>query len=109
MKELILTGLKSHIGRENAITASEIVSKLRLKGYDINQTKLWEIVRELRTKDRIFICADGKGYYLPASEDEKDHQIKSLQSRRREIQETLDALESIKSNVKQPELWDLED
>lgn len=105
MKELILAGLKYHVGRKNAITASQIVDKLKSKGYDINQTKLWEIVRELRTKDKVFVCSDVFGYYLPANDDEMNHLLNSLRSRRREIQETLDALESIKSNVNQKELF----
>lgn len=105
MTDLILTGLKAHVGKQNAITASEIVRKMRAKGFEINQTKLWEIVRELRTERKIFVCSDVSGYYLPANEDEMNHLLNSLRSRRREIQETLEALESIKSNVNQKELF----
>lgn len=105
LSDIVLTGLKAHIGKANAITAGEIVSRLRAKGHEINTTKLWQIVRDLRTENKIFICADGNGYYLPANESEKDHQINSLRSRAREIQETLEALEFIRANITQPELF----
>lgn len=102
---LVVCGLKNHVGRANAITAREIIQKLKSQGHNLNNTTLWEIVRYLRMERGMFICSDGHGYYTPANDEERNHTINSLNSRIREIEDTRDALLKIKSEVKQAELF----
>lgn len=106
--DLIEKGLKTHVGKENAVTGRVIVQKLKAKGFKLNGGTVRSAVHYLRTVRKMMIVGDSFGYYLAANDEEILHQIKSLKSRIREITEVLDAITKTRSQmVKQPEIFEL--
>ena len=75
------------VGRENAITRRDLE---RLTGLAPREVSL-AVERERRSG--VPILADGSGYYLPASHDERAACVRSLRHRAREIMTTARALE----------------
>lgn len=86
-------GLTRRKGKRWAITSKKMVQVLKAEGFKgVSDSKIREIVHYLRTEREVFICADERGYYMAETEEEKKHQIASLASRIREIQEVKDTL-----------------
>ena len=75
------------VGRENAITRRDLE---RLTGLAPREVSL-AVERERRSG--VPILADGSGYYLPSSHDERAECVRSLRHRAREIMATARALE----------------
>ncbi len=84
---LVEQGLKAHVGKPNAVTTKYIIDKMQARNYQISAPKLREIIHYLRVKRKLNICGDSSGYYIAANQRELEQQIKSLRSRRDEIQE----------------------
>lgn len=103
----IQDGMTRRKGKRWAITSKKMVQVLRAEGFKgVNDVKIREIVHSLRTTRQVFICADEKGYYIAETEEEKKHQIASLASRIREIQEVKDTLVRIMNkDTEQAELF----
>lgn len=75
------------VGRENAITRRDLE---RLTGLAPREVSL-AVERERRSG--VPILADGSGYYLPSSHDERAECVRSLRHRAGEIMATARALE----------------
>ena len=75
------------VGRENAITRRDLE---RLTGLAPREVSL-AVERERRSG--VPILADGSGYYLPASDDERAECVRSLRHRAREILITARSIE----------------
>ena len=75
------------VGRENAITRRDLE---RLTGLAPREVSL-AVERERRSG--VPILADGSGYYLPSSHDERAACVRSLRHRAREILITARAIE----------------
>ncbi len=75
------------VGRENAITRRDLE---RLTGLAPREVSL-AVERERRSG--VPILADGSGYYLPASHDERAACVRSLRHRAREILITARSIE----------------
>lgn len=89
----IQDGMSRRIGKRWAITSKKMIEILKADGFTkVNDAKIREIMHYLRTERELFICADEKGYYTAQTAEERSHQIASLSSRIREIQEVKDAL-----------------
>lgn len=89
----IQDGLTRRKGKRWAITSKKMVQVLKAEGFKgVTDVKIREIVHYLRTEREVFICADEKGYYMAETEEEKKHQITSMASRIREMQDVKDAL-----------------
>lgn len=103
----IQAGLEKCIGKSKAATSRFMVQKMKQEGFKkINDAKLRELIHYLRTERKVFICGDHRGFYVPRNDDEIQHQIKSLNSRIREITEVRDALVRINNNrFKQMEVF----
>lgn len=100
---LIEKGIITHVGKGNAVTSKYIISKMKERGYKINGAVVRNAMHYLRTVRKHFICGDNLGYYIASNAEEKEHQIKSLSSRIREITEVRDALIKIRTNKIQQE------
>jgi len=102
-------GLSLRIGKERAITSSKIIQELKVKrGYkNLTGATIRAHIHSLRTNERMFICGDSNGYYVPKNEIEATHQIKSLQSRIREMTEVAECLkESYRKKFSQTALFE---
>lgn len=102
---LIEQGLKMHVGKANAVTTKYIIDKMKARDYHLSPSKLREIVHYLRVKKGMLICGDSNGYYLAANLIEIEIQLKSLKSRRDEIQEVYSAMsDNYKNSIKQEKI-----
>lgn len=100
-------GLSHRIGKENAITSGKIIEALSKKGYYLTGAVIRAHIHYLRTYDKLFICGDSNGYYLPKNEIEATHQLRSLQSRIKEMTEVVECLkESYRKKFSQTALFE---
>lgn len=83
--EALEKGLSNHKGKQNAITSAKIVEAMKPTHPTITGSDIRRHINYLRTVEKIFICADSSGYYLPAHEIEAKHQLASIQSRIKEL------------------------
>jgi 2-hydroxy-3-keto-5-methylthiopentenyl-1-phosphate phosphatase len=90
---IVIRGLKTHYGKENAIKSEEIVTKLKEKGFDISGVRLRKIIHHIR-EHALLVCVVGssQGYYV--SEELEDMKKQSDSIRGREI-----ALERIRRKI----------
>ena len=67
---IILEGLKTKIGKANAVTNKYIISRLR-DGYKIDAARLRKIINHIRTNDLLpGLIATSEGYFLATTESE---------------------------------------
>lgn len=67
---LLVRGLRTKIGRENAVTNKHIVSSLK-GSYKLNDARVRKIINHIRTNDLIpGLIANSDGYFIAQSEAE---------------------------------------
>ncbi|MCA9179778.1 MAG: hypothetical protein KDB14_35220 [Planctomycetales bacterium] len=99
MAERIAAGLRRCIGVKKAIKCRQMVDKLKAEGFqNASDTKVRDIIRHLRRHQGMFICADTHGFYMAVTRDDRRHQINSMKSRIKEMNETLQAFLNIEEN-----------
>lgn len=108
MVDRVQDGLSRRIGKSLAITGKRIKAILKAEGYKgVSDSKIREVIHYLRTERGLFICAEETGYYMANTQEEREHQIASLSSRIREIQEVKDALiRNLQKNTPQGQLFE---
>lgn len=90
---LIIKGLKTKVGKENAVTNKQICKALKQQGYKINDARVRKLVQYIRVNHLVhLVIATSKGYYLATTKDEVEKYIKSLTERLSAIQETRNAI-----------------
>lgn len=94
---LIVAGLRSKIGKDKAITGTEICNKVnisgRLNGYKLTPVKLRKMISRIRVKGIISaLCSSSKGYFVADTLEELETCLKSLSERLRQQQMVVDAL-----------------
>ncbi len=90
---LIIKGLKTKVGKENAVTNKQICKALKQQGYKINDARVRKLVQYIRVNHIVhLVIATSKGYYLATTKDEVEKYIKSLTERLSAIQETRNAI-----------------
>ena len=68
---LVLRGLKTKIGKENAVTNRTIVQRLNIAGYKADGPRIRKIINHIRTADLLpGLIATSAGYFLATSEAE---------------------------------------
>lgn len=87
-------GLETKIGKDNAITSQKICEALKNRGYNVNGATLRSHIHHLRTGEKMFICGDNSGYYVPKNEIEAENQIRSINSRIKELTEVAESLKA---------------
>lgn len=87
----VLLLLGNHRGQENAITSTEIASKL-----NIDRRTVRSLVHKLREKGVAVASSSigNKGYFIPATQAEANRCITQLKSRVKEISKIIRALEN---------------
>lgn len=68
---LVLEGLKTKLGRKNAVTNRTIVMRLNIAGYTTTEPRIRKIINYIRTEDLMpGLIATSSGYFLATSEAE---------------------------------------
>jgi len=68
---LVLRGLKTKIGKENAVTNRTIVQRLNIAGYTVTEPRIRKLIRHIRMTDLLpGLIATSGGYFLATSEAE---------------------------------------
>ena len=82
---IILEGLKTKIGKANAVTNKYIISRLR-DSYKIDAARLRKIINHIRTNDLLpGLIATSEGYFLATTESELLEYEESLKGREEAI------------------------
>lgn len=84
---VVVKGLSSKKGKENAITNKVICEKLKAAGYKISEPRLRKIIHHIRVEQLIVgLCCNSKGYYVTDSLEELSRYVESLAQRIRSQQ-----------------------
>lgn len=68
---LVLRGLKTKIGKENAVTNRTIVQRLNIAGYTVTEPRIRKLINHIRMTDLLpGLIASSGGYFLATSEAE---------------------------------------
>lgn len=68
---LVLRGLKTKIGKENAVTNRTIVQRLNIAGYTATEPRIRKLINHIRMTDLLpGLIATSGGYFLATSEAE---------------------------------------
>lgn len=68
---LVLLGLKTKIGKENAVTNRTIVQRLNIAGYTVTEPRVRKLINHIRMTDLLpGLIATSGGYFLATSEAE---------------------------------------
>ncbi len=68
---LVLRGLKTKIGKENAVTNRTIVQRLNIAGYTVTEPRIRKLINHIRMTDLLpGLIATSGGYFLATSEAE---------------------------------------
>lgn len=68
---LVLRGLKTKIGKENAVTNRTIVQRLNIAGYTVTEPRIRKLINHIRMTDLLpGLIASSCGYFLATSEAE---------------------------------------
>ena len=84
---IVIKGLKSKYGKENAITNKKICEALKSKGYKVSEPRLRKVIHHIRVEQLIVgLCCNSKGYYVTDSIQELGRYVESLAQRIRSQQ-----------------------
>jgi len=84
---VVVKGLSSKKGKENAITNKVICEKLKSAGYKVSEPRLRKIIHHIRVEQLIVgLCCNSKGYYVTDSLEELSRYVESLAQRIRSQQ-----------------------
>lgn len=68
---LVLRGLKTKIGKENAVTNRTIVQRFNIAGYTVTEPRIRKLINHIRMTDLLpGLIATSGGYFLATSEAE---------------------------------------
>lgn len=82
MDNLVVETIRSHIGKENAISGDELFKILNDNGYHITRKHIINIIKRVIEERYLPVCSlNGKGYYFPKCKDDIESAIAHLQLR----------------------------
>ena len=104
--------LARHIGKNRAISNSQMCAKMAVYGYQIGETRVRKLINHIRNNYLVErLIASGKGYYVTESTEEMETYIKSVKNRedairamRMSMEEQLSKMRPIKNNSDGPPL-----
>lgn len=84
---LLIEGLQTKLGRENAVTNKHIVNSLK-GAYKLNEARVRKIINHIRTNDLVpGLIATSEGYFIATTEAELLEYEESLKGREDAIRE----------------------
>lgn len=82
MAQLFVKGFSTKIGEANAVKSSEIIAKLKVKGFTLTGARLRKIVNFIRINGWIKnLVATSKGYYIEPDPEKVQEYKQSLKQR----------------------------
>ena len=79
---IIAKGLSNKRGKENAITSTAIILKMKSAGYKIDPPRLRKMIHHIRMKHLVMnLISSSKGYYIAVDQADLIRYIQSLQDR----------------------------
>lgn len=91
----IVRGLTKKVGKEKAITNTEIVAILKKEGYKLSEVRVRKIINYIRVNGIIErLIATSDGYYIANNEQEVRDYIESLKGREEAIRAVRRRLEA---------------
>ena len=104
--------LARHIGKNRAISNSQMCAKMAVYGYQIGETRVRKLINHIRNNCLVErLIASGKGYYVTESTEEMETYIKSVKNRedairamRMSMEEQLSKMRPINNNSDGPPL-----
>lgn len=103
-----INGLKTHVGKNNAVTSKKIIVGIQKNlGKKINDARVRKIINHIRREGLVRnLIASSKGYYIENNIYELRQYITSLEQRAQAIQDVANALrKQNQMKVKQTEMW----
>tara|TARA_Y100001972_G_scaffold49041_1_gene60292 strand:+ start:2417 stop:2833 length:417 start_codon:yes stop_codon:yes gene_type:complete len=98
---IVIKGLKSKYGKENAITNKKICEALKSKGYKVSEPRLRKVIHHIRVEQLIVgLCCNSKGYYVTDSIEELGRYVESLAQRIRSQQSIYKSMKLCMDKIK---------
>ena len=98
---IVVKGLKSKYGKENAITNKKICEALKSKGYKVTEPRLRKVIHHIRVEQLIVgLCCNSKGYYVTDSIEELGRYVESLAQRIRSQQSIYKSMKLCMDKIK---------
>ena len=102
--------LARHIGKNRAISNSQMCAKMAVCGYKIGETRVRKLINHIRNNCLVErLIASGKGYYVTESIQEMETYIESVKNRedairtmRLSMEEQLSKMKPIENNPNGP-------
>ena len=102
--------LARHIGKNRAISNSQMCEKMALYGYHIGEVRVRKLINHIRNNCLVErLIASGKGYYVTESAEEMETYINSVKNRedairamRMSMEEQLSKMKPIENNPDGP-------
>lgn len=89
----IVSGLRTKINKENAITNGEMCRSMRAHGYKITPVRMRKIIHHIRVNGLVkCLVSTSKGYYITGDIREGADYVKSLEQRIASIEQVRQAL-----------------
>jgi len=91
----VISGMRSRVGGDNAISGKEAVKIMRSRGYKIDGARFRKILHVIRVSGAVKgIVGTSRGYFIARNADEWRDYLKSINERSRHVQALADALTS---------------
>ena len=91
---MVYAGLKNKVGKEQAVSNSYMVDKLKEKGVTTSTRRIRKIIHFLRITGKIKgLIGSSKGYYITYNQEELQEYCKSLEERANSILSIKEILE----------------
>ncbi len=91
----MVNGLKTKIGKNNAIKNADMVKAMKRAGYSITDVKVRKIINHIRNNALVpCLIATSKGYYVGDSLQELEDYITSLAQREKAIKDVRIAIQN---------------
>lgn len=83
----MINGLLQHIGKDNAVTSTQMIAGMKTHGFKINPPRVRKLINFIRVTNRLKnVIATSHGYYISTKQTEIDNYKKSLDERISAIQ-----------------------
>ena len=95
---IMIQGLISKLGKDNAIKNFQICTALKAKGYKVDQARIRKLINHIRINGMVIgLIATSDGYYIAETQEEMESYLQSLKGRESAIRSVRVSLEKQKN------------